>query len=123
MKMMSRYDALSTICNTTFGKSGSQTGQSSVTASFAGDTLTLKYTTIVHFAEERSLQMQMASLSNESISYLDQMVASIKKSFKEMTGENLKLKEVSSSDSVELISALSMRKVAYYRRVHVLEIA
>lgn len=123
MKMMSRHDALSTICNTTFGKSGSQTGQSSVTASFAGETLTLKYTTIVHFAEERSLQMQMASLSNESISYLDQMVASIKKSFKEMTGENLKLKEITSNDSVELISALSMRKVAYYRRVHVLEIA
>jgi TRAP-type mannitol/chloroaromatic compound transport system substrate-binding protein len=122
MKMMSRHDALSTICNTTFGKSGSQTGQSSVTASFAGDTLTLKYTTIVHFAEERSLQMQMASLSNESLSYLDQMVAAIKKSFKEMTGENLKLKEVSSNDSVELISALSMRKVAYYRRIHVLEI-
>lgn len=122
MNMMSRHDALSTICNTTFGKSGSQTGQTSVTASFAGGNLTLKYTTIVHFAEERSLQMQMASLSNESLSYLDQMVAAIKKSFKEMMGENLKLKEVSSNDSVELISALSMRKVAYYRRIHVLEI-
>ena len=39
-----------------------------------------------------------------------------------MTGENLKLKEITSNDSVELVSALSMRKVAYYRRVHTLQI-
>ncbi len=121
--MMSHYDAISTICNTTYGKSGSPSGTRSITASLAGNTLTLKYTTVVHFAEERSLQMQMATLSNESLSYLGQTVASIKKDFKEMTGENLRLKEVRSNDSVELVSALSMRKVAYYRRVHTLEIS
>lgn len=120
--MMSRYDALSTLCNTTYGKSGSTSGTRSVTASMAGNTLTLKYTTVFHYAEERSMQMQMASLQEESLSYLGQMVTSLKKDVKEMTGETVKLKEVKSNDSVELISALSMRKVAYYRRVHVLEI-
>jgi hypothetical protein len=120
--MLTHHDALSTICNTTYGKSGSPSGTRSITASFAGSTLTLKFTTVVHFAEERSLQMQMASLSNESLSYLGQTVNSIKKQFKEMTGETLRLKELRSEDSVELVSALSMRKVAYYRRVHTLEI-
>ncbi len=120
--MMSRHDALSTLCNTTYGKSGSPSGTRSVTASFAGNYLTLKYTTVFHYAEERSLQMQVSSLAEESISYLSQMVEQLKKDYKEMTGETLKLKEVKSNDGVELVSALSMRKVAYYRRMHVLEI-
>ena len=120
--MMSRHDALSTLCNTTYGKSGSPSGTRSVTASFAGNTLTLKYTTVFHYAEERSMQMQMSSLAQESLSYLGQLVTSLKKDVKEMTGESVKLKEVKSNDSVELISALSMRKVAYYRRIHVLEV-
>lgn len=120
--MMSRYDALSTLCNTTYGKSGSPTGTRSVTASMAGNTLTLKFTTVFHYAEERSMQMQMAALQEESLAHLTQTVSALKKDVKEMTGENVKLKEVKSNDSVELISALSMRKVAYYRRIHVLEI-
>jgi len=120
--MLTHYDALSTICNTTYGKSGSPSGTRSITASLSGSALVLKFTTVVHFAEERSLQMQMASLSNESLSYLGQVVSDIKKKFKEMTGETLKLKEIRSEDSVELVSALSMRKVAYYRRVHTLDI-
>lgn len=118
--MMSRHDALSTLCNTTYGKSGSPSGTRSVTASFAGNTLTLKYTTVFHYAEERSLQMQMSQLAEESLSYLGQMITNLKSDFKEMTGETLKLKEVKSNDSVELVSALSMRKVAYYRRTHIL---
>jgi hypothetical protein len=88
----------------------------------SGNTLTLKYTTVFHYAEERSMHMQMASLQDESLSYLGQMVTALKKDVKEMSGESVKLKEVKSNDSVELISALSMRKVAYYRRIHVLEI-
>ena len=119
---MKHFEALSTLCNTTYGKSGSPSGTRSVTASFAGNTLTLKYTTIIHFAEERSLQMQMIPLAEESIAYLSQMITQLKKDFKEITGDALKTKEIKSTDSVELISSLSMRKVAYYRRSHVLEI-
>jgi len=93
-----------------------------VTASFAGHTLTLKYTTVFHYAEEQSLQMQMSHLAEESMSYLGQMISKLKDDFKEMTGESLKLKEIKSTDSVELVSALSMRKVAYYRRIHILSV-
>ena len=119
---MSCYDALSTLCNTTYGKSGSPSGTRSVTASFAGNTLTLKYTTVFHYAEERSMHMQMRTLAEESISYLGQMITSLKKDVKEMCGQPVKLNEINSNDSVELISALSMRKVAYYRRIHVLQV-
>lgn len=120
--MMSCHDALSTLCNTTYGKSGSPSGTRSVTASFAGNTLTLKYTTVFHYAEERSMQMQVGTLAEESVSYLGQMITSLKKDVKEMCGQSVKLKEIKSNDSVELISALSMRKVAYYRRIHVLQV-
>jgi len=114
--------ALSTLLNTTYGKGGSQTGTMSVTAALAGDSLTLTYTSVVHFAEERSLQMQVDRLTHESISYLTDMVSRLKKDFKEMTGDTLKAKEIKSNDSIELVSGLALRKVAYYRRTHVLEV-
>ena len=47
----------------------------------------------------------------------------LKADFKEATGSSLKLKEVKSSDGLELVSGLSLRKVAYYRRNHVLEVS
>lgn len=122
MQSFTHHDTLSTLLNSTFGRSGSNSGTVSVTASFAGDALTLKYKTVVHFAEERSLQMQVDRARQESLDRLQAGMVQLKKDFKELTGETLKLKEVSSNDSLELVSGLSHRKIAYYRRNHVLEL-
>jgi len=117
------YNALSTLLNTTYSKPSSQSGIQSVKAEFAGDKLVLKFTSVVHFAEERSLQLQVERISHESVSYLSDMVKKLKADFKEMTGTSLKLKEVKSEDGLELVSGLALRKVAYYRRNHVLEVS
>jgi hypothetical protein len=117
------YNALSTLLNTTYAKPSSQSGIQSVKAEFAGDKLVLKFTSVVHFAEERSLQLQVERISHESVSYLSDMVKKLKADFKEMTGTSLKLKEVKSEDGLELVSGLALRKVAYYRRNHVLEVS
>lgn len=122
MKSFTHHDVLSTLLNTTFGRASSPSGTVSVTASFAGNTLTLKYKTVLHFAEERSLQMQVDRAKQESMDRLQAGMTQLKKDFKELTGETLKLKELKSSDSMELVSGLSHRKVAYYRRTHVLEV-
>jgi len=112
MQSFTHHDVLSTLLNTTFGRQGSPSGTVSVTASFAGNTLTLKYKTVLHFAEERSLQMQVDRAKQESMDRLQAGMAQLKKDFKELK----------SSDSMELVSGLSHRKVAYYRRTHVLEV-
>lgn len=122
MQAMTHHDVLSTLLNSTFGREGSTSGTVSITPVFSGNTLTLRYKTVVHFAEERSLQLQVERASRESIDHLASCVADLKKNFKEMTGKSLKLTEVKSSDSMELVSGLSHRKVAYYRRMHVLEV-
>lgn len=122
MQAMTQHDVLSTLLNTTFGQEGSPSGIVSITPMFSGRTLTLKYVTVVHFAEERSLQLQVERVSRESIDHLASCVADLKKNFKEITGQSLKLKDVKSTDSMELVSGLSPRKVAYYRRMHVLEV-
>lgn len=122
MQSFTHHDVLSTLLNTTFGRAGSPSGTVSVTSSFAGNTLTLKYKTVVHFAEERSLQMQVDRAREESVARLSAGIAELKKEFKDITGETLKLKEHKSTDSLELVSGLAQRKVAYYRRTHILEI-
>lgn len=122
MQAMTHHDVLSTLLNSTFGKGGSTTGIVSITPMFSGNTLTLKYKTVVHFAEERSLQLQVERASRESIDHLASCVADLKKNYKEATGKALKLSELKSTDSMELVSGLSPRKVAYYRRTHVLEV-
>lgn len=122
MQAMTHHDVLSTLLNSTFGRDGSPSGIVSITPMFSGNTLTLKYKTVVHFAEERSLQLQVERASRESVDHLASCVADLKKKFKEMTGTALKLTELKSTDSMELVSGLSPRKVAYYRRMHVLEV-
>ena len=118
-------NVLGNILDTTFGRSGSGTsGTSSITYSLAGDLLTLKYTRVVHFAGERSIQGQTERYAEESIDILSKYLTEVKSIFKEATGSALKVKDVKSDDDIEMISMNNMtpRKVAYYRRNHVLQI-
>ena len=96
----------------------------SVTCSIAGDTLTLKFMTVVHFAAESSLRDQSDRISRESIEILSKCVADLKVKFKEATGSSIKLKELSNKDSLEVIVATnnSARRVAYYRRQVTLQV-
>jgi len=90
----------------------------------AGDTLTLKFMTVVHFAAESSLRDQSDRISRESIEILSKCVADLKVKFKEATGSSIKLKEMSNKDSLEVIVATnnSARRVAYYRRQVTLQV-
>ena len=108
---------LGNIVNTTWGKSSESNGRA-VTAALQGDTLTLRYTTIVHFAAEEALRIQVDRLARESMEVLAGRIKTLKNEFKEATGNGLKVKEISNRDDVELISKTSNspRKIAYYRR-------
>ena len=124
MLNIEQVNALGDCLNTTFGKSSSQQGDRSVTGSHEGDTLILKFMSVVQFASEHSLRDQTDRIAEESVKVLNDAVKSIKKDFKEKTGTTLKLKESGSYDNVEVVagSIHSPRKIAYYRRTHTLTI-
>ena len=124
MLSLEQVNALGNIINSTFGKSVSKAGDRSITGSIEGDTLTLKFLSVVQFASEQSLRQQTDRISEESIKLLSDSVSSIKKQFKEATGDTLRLKDHSSVDNVEVVSGSvhSPRKIAYYRRAHTLKI-
>ena len=116
--------AIGEALNNTFGREGSPTGKQSVTYSLQGDKLILKFVSVVHFAEENSLRMQVDRVTNEAVQILGSALSDLKSHFKERAGESLKVKELNNNDDVELISASahSPRKVAYYRRNHTFQI-
>ena len=117
--MLSNQDinVLGNIVNTSWGKSGDSNGRS-VSAMLQGDILTFRFSTIVHFAAENALKVQVDRLAAESIDILAGKLKTLKAQFKESTGNTLKVKEVSNRDNLELISRTSNspRKIAYYRR-------
>ena len=117
-----QINVLGNLLETSFGRYSSSAGNVSIKLSLHGDTLILKYTTIVHFASETSLQLQVGRLAEESVSRLDDCLKELKKSYKEATGEALSVSDHGSRDNIEMISASNTtpRKVAYYRREHTL---
>ena len=56
MLSLEQVNALGDIVNYSFGKSSSEKGDVSVTASLEGDMLCMKYLSVVQFASEQSLR-------------------------------------------------------------------
>ena len=115
---------LGNLINTTYGKSSSPAGDYSIKCDMAGDTITLKYTTLVYFVSDRGLRDQVVKCADEAKSRLDQFLANLKKDFKSASGSTLKTDMVSGTDDVELIQSTtnSPRKIAYYRMNHTLTV-
>ena len=93
------------------------TGTFSLKAVVEGDTMLLKYSTIVHFAAEHSLQNQVNRANEQALQLIDSRVSDLKSQYREAAGETLRVEDHGGSDNVELISATanSPRRIAYYR--------
>ena len=121
MLSSSEVNFLGQILNDTWGQSTRgdfRTPTMCIKSTLQGDLLTCSYTTVVHLASERNLRDQVKVFEEESIKLIKDYVKSLKKEFKDSAGRALKVKEVNSTDSVELITAspFTPRKTAYYRR-------
>tara|TARA_B100000674_G_C37376898_1_gene705664 strand:- start:41 stop:436 length:396 start_codon:yes stop_codon:yes gene_type:complete len=116
---------LGNILNYTFGKASTRDSGFGITTSLAGNLLTLKYQTIVHFNSSDGLTTQKKEHERQSNEMLQAKIKEAKADFREQAGRALKVKELESSDDVELVSATaySERKIAYYRRAIVFEIS
>tara|TARA_R110000824_G_scaffold41100_2_gene122605 strand:+ start:4754 stop:5128 length:375 start_codon:yes stop_codon:yes gene_type:complete len=115
---------LGNLINTTYGKSSSRAGDYSIKCDLAGETMTLKYVTIVHFASENALTLQVNQCQEEAHSRLSEYITNLKRDFKDISGNSLKTSDSGMTDNVELIQSTSNspRKIAYYRMNHVLAV-
>lgn len=97
---------------------GTSDGSTSIKHTFDGTILHVTFTSVVHFAEERSLREQLKRETERSVVMVNDCMAKVGKHFASMYGKSLRPKEVRSTDNVEIISATasSPRKIAYYRR-------
>lgn len=96
----------------------SKDGNTSIKHKFLGEQLQLTYTTLFYYVEEKGLHSQTAREVERSVDMVNNFIAKASEKYKEITGKSLKLKPLSQSDKIEIISATanSPRKVAYYWR-------
>jgi len=126
MLSIRQTDAIGQIINDTWGETSTPRSPSASCGVklTSANTLSMLYTTIVTFATEKSLHEQRRALDLESSEIINSRSKKIKKLFKQMTGDTLKLSEVSSDDSLEIIyfNQYTPLRRAYYRRRAVFEI-
>ena len=117
MLSMEEINKLGESINNTWGKGGD--GTRSVSCDLSDDKMIIKFMTVVHFASEDALSQQTKKLTDESNQIIDDKIKSMKKLFKESTGNALKLKKLDDNEFIELISTspYTPRKIAYFRRV------
>jgi len=118
--------ALGQAIDTTWGRSSTpRTASYSVKFTLTGSGLMASYQAIVNFASEKEMILMKRSYAEESQSIIAAHIAAVKKAYKEISGSTLKVKEVSSVDSIEIINfnVHNPKRTAYYRRKTSLEVA
>ncbi len=110
-----QINALGQILETSWGKSSDEF---KCTAKFHGNLVRITYSTVVYLASEKSMNSQIPAVALEAAERINSRLSSAKKEYKDILGETLTAKEVSSDEDVQYIQASSVnpRKVVLYRR-------
>lgn len=120
------YNALGQAIDTTWGKSAAPIVNSfSVKMSMIGpDMLSVSYQTVVNFASERQMLQVKLREAELSLDNIKSVIDAVKNTYKDLTSKTLKLKEVRSGDSVEIVGMAvhNPKKTAIYRKQVVFEI-
>ena len=112
-------NVLGQILDNTFGRSSTTASPTiSIKCSLQGEILTVRYATVVNLASERNIRDQIKIFAEESVKLTSDFMKNVRKEFKNGADRALKVKQLSTSDSVEMIttSPYTPRKMAYYRR-------
>lgn len=119
MLNMQEVNALGQILNDTYGASSTVISPThSIKSTLQGDILTFSFVTIANIVMGPDPRDQLKEQSRESIVRIKARVAEVEKAFKAAAGRDLKLDEMTSEDSVEIISMSphNPKRTAYYRR-------
>lgn len=121
------YNALAQAIDTSWGRSSTpKTASYSVKISMLGpDKMLLSYAAVVNFGTERAMIEMKRAYAGESESIISEVIKRIKSTYKEISSSTLKIKEDSSTDSLEIINmnVHNAKRTAYYRRRTIVEIA
>lgn len=113
-------NSLAQVIDTSWGRSSTpKTSSYSVKLTLQGsDRLLASYAVIVNFGSERERIEMKRQFETEAIDVVADMIKTAKTNYKSLTGSTLNVKEVSSSDSVEVISTsvYNPKRTACYRR-------
>ena len=113
--------------DTSWGRSSMPlTSGFSAKMSLAGQNqLHLVYQTVVNFASEREMLRVKLVESEQAVKNVKSIVDNVKSKYKDLSGNTLKLKEVSSGESIEIIglNVHNPKRTALYRRKCIFEIA
>ena len=115
-------NVLGNICDTTFGRSSTTRSPTvSLKTTLQNDKLSVTYMTIVNLGSVREMRALASRYEEESIKITKEYMKNIKKEFKSSAGRSLKAKELTSNDSIDVIttSPYSPRRTAYYKRTTV----
>jgi len=90
-----------------------------------GNMIQASYQVITNFVSEKEMILMKRSCSEDSLTAIAANIKSVKDSYKDLTGDSLTFKEVSSSDSLEIIgfSVHNPKRTAYYKRKTIFELA
>jgi len=120
------YNALGQSIDSTWGRSSTpKTASYSVKLTMIGaDRILASYAAIVNFGTERQMIEMKRGYNEESKSVTSEVMKNVKANYKELCGLSLSVKELSSSDSLEIIgfNVHNPRRTAYFRRKTVFEI-
>lgn len=120
------FNALGQALDTTWGRSSTpKTASYSVKVTIEGATrIKASYMAIVNFGTERQMIEMKRRYSDESISVISEVLKTVKSNYKELSSSSLTTKEISSSDSLEIIGVNfhNPKRTAYYRRVTYFEV-
>ena len=115
------FNALGQAFDTTWGRSSTpKTASCSVKFDFNGpDAMTAKYAAVVNFSEEAEMTSMKRRYDEESDSVVGAVVSAVKARYKDLTGSAVKMKQVGSENSVEVISmnGNNPKRSAYYRKL------
>lgn len=120
-------NALGQAMDSTWGRSSTpQTASYSVKFTFAGTNRVLaSYKVITNFVSEKEMILMKRNCDEESKSVIDAAVKNIKATYKELAGAPVTFKEVSATDSLEIIgfNVHNPKRTAYYRKKVFFELA
>jgi hypothetical protein len=120
-------NALGEAMDTTWGRSSTPVvSDRSVKFKFAGDDrVSVTFSMLVNFSSEREMIQTKKACMEESSTVINEYVKSVKGSYKDRTGETLKFKEVSSNDSIEIVSfnVHNPKRTGLLRRVVTYEVS
>jgi hypothetical protein len=120
------YNALGQAIDTSWGRSSTpKTASYSVKFILQGNRIIASYAAVVNFGTEKEMILMKRAYAEESVSVTAEAVKRVKAIYKDLTGEALSTKDVSSNDSLEIINfgIHNPKRTAYYRRKTIFEIS